>query len=135
MSDQSDPPSDATAKPWTIKAIPLETRNAAISAAEREGQTIGEWLTRAIRSQAQSDHQRDRAPAVVTPASDLKSDLNDIERMVALAAQLATATGAPPPKGVSRAAYGLLRDRLERIKGPGPTRRGGGQTETPSGSD
>ena len=135
MSDQSDPQSDAATKPWTIKAIPWEARNAAISAAEREGQTIGEWLTRAIRVQVQSDRQRDRAPAVIIPETDPKSDLGDIERMIALAAQLATATGAPPPKGVSRVAYGLLRERLEQIKGQGLIRRRSSPTETPSESD
>jgi hypothetical protein len=32
-------------KPWTIKGIAPEERNAAIAAAEREGLAIGEWLT------------------------------------------------------------------------------------------
>lgn len=131
MSDQSD----ATTKPWTIKAIPWEARNAAISAADREKQTIGEWLTRAIMAQVQSDRQRDRAPAVVRPETDPQSDLSNIERMVTLATQLAVATGAPPPKGVSRVAYGLLRDRLQRIKGVGPTRSRSSPTDTPAKSD
>lgn len=131
MSDKSDP----GAKPWTVKGIPAEARNAAIAAAEREGQTIGEWLTRAIRSQVQSDHGRERAPAVVRPEADPQAELGEIERLVLLTTQLASATGAPPPKGVTRLQYGLLRDRLQRIKGPGPTGKRSGPTEPPSGSD
>ena len=44
-------------KPWTIKGIAPEERNAAIAAADRQDMNIGEWLSRAIRAQVQSDHQ------------------------------------------------------------------------------
>ena len=47
-------------KPWTIKGIAPEERNTAIAAADRQGATIGEWLSRAIRTQVQSDHQSER---------------------------------------------------------------------------
>src|SRR3954447_22728020 len=85
---------DATdrVKPWTIKGIPPEERNAAIAAAEREGLTIGEWLTPAIRTQVQADHRSDRLPATLDPpltsASDRQSDLADLERVVELAKTL-----------------------------------------------
>src|SRR5689334_19461829 len=69
--------------------LPPEERNAAIAAAEREGLTIGEWLTRAIRTQVQTDHRSDRLPVALDPpalsASDPQSDLADLERVVALA--------------------------------------------------
>ncbi len=64
MSDQADPPSDDRIKPWTIKGISPEARNAAITAAERARQPIGEWVSRAIRSQVQSDHQESRTPVL-----------------------------------------------------------------------
>lgn len=122
MADQSD-----DVKPWTIKGIPPEVRNAGIAAAGREKMTIGEWLARAIRSQVQSDRQQDRAPVVVGPTVRPTADLADIERLIAATAELAQATGEPPPKGVSRAAYGLLRDKLASIKSPSG---GGGRTRT-----
>src|SRR5256885_2028329 len=82
-------------KPWTVKGIPPEERNAAIAAADREGLTIGEWLTRAIRTQVQTDHRSDRLPvAFDLPASlpsDRQSDLADLERVVELAKTLASA--------------------------------------------
>src|SRR3954452_9118370 len=86
-------------EPWTIKGIPPEERNAAIAAADREGLTIGEWLTRAIRTQVQTDHRSDRLPVTLDPpafsASDRQSDLADLERVVALAKTLASANGEP----------------------------------------
>jgi hypothetical protein len=60
MDEQSDLPADGAAdqsdrvKPWTVKGIPPEVRHAAIAAANREKQPIGEWLARAIRNQLQS---------------------------------------------------------------------------------
>src|ERR687885_2443604 len=87
----------AQVKPWTVKGIPPEERNAAIAAAEREGLTIGEWLTRAIRLQVQADRKSDRVPVVmeeaVRPTADRTSDLADLERMIALAGKIAQANG------------------------------------------
>ena len=141
MSDQADQPSDDRIKPWTIKGISPEARNAAIAAAERGRMPIGEWVSRAIRGQVQSDRQENRAPVPVRPepaaASDPAADLAQLERLVALTTSLAGA-GAPPPKAVSRGAYGLIRQRLAEMRGPtesrsGPTRSPLGQTEPPLG--
>jgi hypothetical protein len=107
-------------KPWTIKGIAPEERNAAIAAAEREGLTIGEWLTRAIRTQVQADHRSDRTPVVTEiPASvkaDRQSDLADLERMIELAQKLATATSEPILAGITRATYALMREHLRDIR-------------------
>jgi hypothetical protein len=107
-------------KPWTIKGIAPEERNAAIAAAEREGLTIGEWLTRAIRTQVQVDHRSDRLPIVTEiPASakgDRQSDLADLERMITLAEKIANANGQPIPSGITKATYALMRDHLRDIR-------------------
>src|SRR3954465_4440714 len=108
------------AKPWTVKGIPPEERNAAIAAAEREGLTIGEWLTRAIRTQVQTDHRSDRLPVALDPpafsASDRQSDLADLERVVALPKPLARGTDPPIPATITRAAYSLMREHLKALK-------------------
>src|SRR3954466_13112420 len=107
-------------KPWTIKGIAPEERNAAIAAAEREGLTIGEWLARAIRTQVQADHRSDRLPVVTEiPASvkaDRQLDLADLEQMIDLAQKIASANGQPIPPGITRATYALMRDHLRDIK-------------------
>lgn len=134
MSDQADQPFDDRIKPWTIKGIGPEARNAAIAAAERARQPIGEWVSRAIRSQVQADRQESRAAVSIrpqaAPAADPAADLAQLERLVALAASL-SAAGAPPPKTVSRGAYGLIRQRLSEMKSP--TKEVSGLTETPPG--
>src|SRR3954447_3701171 len=119
---ETDETSETTdrVKPWTVKAIPPEERNAAIAAAEREGLTIGEWLTRAIRTQVQVDHRADRLPVVTEiPASgkaDRQSALADLERIIDLAQKLATAPREPIPTGITRATYALMREHLRDIR-------------------
>ena len=114
-------------KPWTVKGIPPEERNAAIAAAEREGLTIGEWLTRAIRTQVQADHRSDRLPVAldtpVSSASDRQSDLADLERVVELAKTLASANGEPIPSTITRATYSLMREHLKALKAGRTTAR------------
>jgi hypothetical protein len=107
-------------KPWTIKGIGPEERNAAIAAADREGMTIGEWLTRAIRTQVQADHQADRAPVVieeaVSPKADQQADLAVVERMIAVAERIAAANKMPIPKSITRATHALMREQLSAIR-------------------
>src|SRR5690242_17389053 len=120
---ETDEASETTdrVKPWTVKGIPPEERNAAIAAADREGLTIGEWLTRAIRTQVQTDHRSDRRSVALDPpafsASDCQSDLADLERVVALAKTLAAANGQPIPPTITRATYFLMREHLKALKG------------------
>ena len=132
----ADRPDDV--RPWTVKGIGPELRNAAIAAAAREKQTLGEWIGRAIRAQVQSDRQQDRAPAPVGLAVQPRADLAEVERTIAAVHQLAEAAGEPPPKAVTRSAYALLRTQLAGLRGPtarrpGPTRRAHGQTGTGDG--
>jgi hypothetical protein len=127
--------------PWTIKNIPPDVRAAAIKAAERERQSIGEWMARAIRSQIQSDRQQDRTPAIVLPEAGRpvrpQVDLSEVERAVSLIRDL-SASGAPPPKRVASLAYGLIRGSLIEMRGPTGTAKSktndaDGLTEEPAG--
>ena len=86
-------PSDI--KPWTIRGVPPEERNAAIAAADRSDINIGDWLRRAIRTQIQQDNQASRAPVVVGPA--MSDSQTDVERITDALAKLATA-GVPISK-------------------------------------
>ena len=112
MTDANGPTTSDRVKPWTIKSIAPEERNAAIAAADRAGQTIGEWLTRAIRSQVQADHQADKAPVMieraVIPKVDQSADLVDLERLVGLAERIANANGKPIPPGITRATHAVI---------------------------
>jgi hypothetical protein len=115
-------------KPWTIKGVAPEERNAAIAAADRADQNIGVWLGRAIRLAVQADQSRPPVP-VQTEETDRPADLSDLERMVAMAQQLATASGRPPPRTVSGLAYKVIRQRLEGMTKAPPGRTVGRQSD------
>jgi hypothetical protein len=128
-ADQSPDQSDRI-KPWTIKGIPPEVRNAAIAAAEREGQTIGEWFTRAIPAFIQQARQQQRLPVRVEPdvrpsdpQVDVQADIAALERLVGVVQQLHAVTQEPPPKSVQDQMFTLVRQQLRGISGRGQTRR------------
>ena len=97
-------------KPWSIRGVHPEVRNAALSAARREGLTIGDWLDRAIRSHIKIGRKQGENLSD-TPVRQA-TDLSDAERLVSMIAQL-SAAGAPIPKSVAAKAYALIRDGLK----------------------
>jgi hypothetical protein len=118
-------------KPWTVKGIAPEERNAAIAAADRQDMTIGEWLSRAIRAQVQADQRSDRSPVPLDlqgkAGSDRQSDLSEIERMIALARQIAEVNNSPIPRSIIRTTHAIMREHLSAIQA--------GRTGAVNGSD
>ena len=51
--------------------VTAEARNAAIAAAHREGQTLGEWLDRAIRQSIKAERAGELAPTLETTLAEL----------------------------------------------------------------
>ncbi|KXV02385.1 hypothetical protein [Acetobacter cerevisiae] len=100
-------------KPWSIRGVHPEVRNAALAAAKREGVTIGEWLDRAIRSQVKS--VRKQGENVSDNAVRQAADLSDAERLVSMISRLSEA-GAPVPKSVASKAYNVIRDGLKDVQ-------------------
>ena len=70
-------------KPWTIRNVPPDVRQAAIAAAKRRGLDLGELVSRALLSDIQAERQDVFAPGEVTPEE--------------LRAPAALPTPAPPP--------------------------------------
>lgn len=101
-------------KPWSIRGVHPEVRNAALAAAKRDGVTIGEWLDRAIRSYVKSG--RKPGENVSDNAVRHVADLSDAERLVSMISRLAEA-GAPVPKSVASKAYNVIRDGLKDVQG------------------
>ena len=50
MADEAN--EDADKASWTIKSVPVETRKLAVACASRAGETMAEWLVKAVRNQA-----------------------------------------------------------------------------------
>lgn len=99
-------------KPWTVKGLPPEERNAAIAAAKREGVTIGDWLARAIRHYVQHGN---KPPAPTHEQVTPEQTRAEVRELVSLISELSQA-GAAPPKSVAAQAYGLIRQRLKNVK-------------------
>ena len=57
--------------PWSVRGVTAEARNAAIAAAHREGQTLGEWLDRAIRQSIKAERAGELAPTLETTLAEL----------------------------------------------------------------
>lgn len=100
-------------KPWSVRGVAPEVRNAALAAAKRENVTIGEWLDRAIRSHIKTG--RNPEDYMSDHPVRQSSDLSDAERIVSMITQLSSA-GAPIPKNVASRAYAILRDRLKNAQ-------------------
>jgi len=107
-SDMTDEP-----KPWSIRGVHPEVRNAALAAAKRDGVTIGEWLDRAIRSHIKNVRNPRESPSdnIVQQVTDL----SDAERLISMITQLSEA-GAPIPKSVASKAYSIIRDGLKGVQ-------------------
>jgi hypothetical protein len=123
-------------KPWSIRGVPPEERNAAVEAAKRSDVPVGDWVARAIRTAIQAEVQASRAPVVVgPPASDRETELSDVERIAGQLRDLAAAGALVNPKHVSRVTASLVGFLPKR--GAPRVRRNGhaGQTATGEASD
>lgn len=120
--DQSD-----RIKPWTIKGIPIEIRNAAIAAADRDGLPIGKWFERNIPAIIQQNRRQTSVTVVADQSvipSDPKADLDEIRDVIAIARDLREVIGEPMPEDVRKLGYDLVRGRLRALKRGGQTKRG-----------
>jgi hypothetical protein len=115
MSGDQNEPVD-TVGPWSLKAVPTQTRQAVIRAAQRENLTVGQWLERRVREWTEAG-----SPVTVADPRPTGDDLAVVERVVAAAVALA---GAPAvPVTFRRRANRLLRESLP----PATSRRASGK--------
>jgi hypothetical protein len=92
--------------PWTIKAVPTETRTKVTAAARKEGLTVGQWLERRV-----NEWLEDGGPVHVTsnlpvPVSDKRQALPgppppDIAALTAAAATLKELSALEPQTAVA----------------------------------
>ncbi len=125
-------------KPWTIRGVPPDVRDAAVAAAKRRGLDIGELVSRALLSDIQSERQDVFAPGEDsrkplrgfgdTPAEQAQPLMVPPPALPALdlagLAQLLHALGEIPD-GLRRDAERTLRAVLRQARGLAPVRRRG----------
>jgi hypothetical protein len=75
------PESPTEIKPWTIRGIRPEIRNAAIAAAKRDKLELGEWFNRNIPAIIQHIRRQNRMPAVRPEPASVRPEarLSDYE--------------------------------------------------------
>ena len=90
--------------PWTIKAVPTETRNKVIVAARKEGLTVGQWLERRV-----NEWLEDGSPVQQMNGSPSPTSIDDLCRLAEAAAKLAASR---KDKHLPNNLAGLLSRRL-----------------------
>jgi hypothetical protein len=90
--------------PWTIKAVPTEIRNLAISAARKEGLTVSQWLERRVREWTNEFAQVGKPSAHIGAA--------ELEQFARVCSLLAESAGKPVPRAVTRLMWARVRERL-----------------------
>lgn len=115
-------------KPWTIRNVPPNVRNAALAAAKRRGLDIGELVSRALVSDIQAERQDIFGPGENTPAEEARPialqappPLTPPLDLAGLA-QLLGALGTLPEGGLRRDAERTTRAVLRQARGLPPTR-------------
>ena len=109
-----------------VKGVSVEAWEIAKKAANKQGEPMGTWLSRAARTQANlEDGPRELPPLPVANLGRNSGNpsLLPIEQLGALMqgmAALSAATGTPPAKGVTRRAYALVDDHIRDASGLRP---------------
>lgn len=113
---------EPTTAPITIKAFPIAARERMKACAARRDQTQGEWLARAIDTQANLEARDLVEPALFdprppTPPPGMTLDLTELRLTMEAAAATAAATGVQVPKAIARHVYALLGQELRTARG------------------
>lgn len=104
----------ATPSPWSIKGIDAEARRVAKAAAQREGVTLGVWLTQQIheRGAAGQGQGQGQGPGQGKPAASASAPAQGAGKDIAAAAQAASAA-----RGLEVERLDSLAKQLEAVVG------------------
>ena len=96
--------------PWALKGVSDEIRAAAREAAERTGQTVGEWLSQVIRATEAEERYMEQPSDAAAPEGDETALREQITRLEQRLAELEQKTDA---------AIGDIQQRLNEIQSDG----------------
>lgn len=114
---------------WTIKSVDVEVRKLAVACALKTGETMAQWIARAVRNQAGLETGTSVMPPAAPPASRALAvasraaapmpviDMAGLSSLLATVQALAAASGTPIPRGTTRHALALVRDQLRAARG------------------
>lgn len=109
-------------KPWTLRAVPTQIRDAAIAAARAENMTVSHWVERLIRDRLEGG-------PLTHGSSNGQSDPVPLLEAVY---RIAEASGTKVPQSVANHVYALARLRLREARGLSPRRLSG--PDAPAGA-
>lgn len=130
MANEENPDGDKAS--WTVKSVSVETRKLAVACAAKQGQTMAEWLARAVRNQANLEAgERVMPPAarragvdlVHVPGPALAMDLGELADLMQATQAVAEAAGVPIAKATARHALALVTAQLRAARGLPPKRQ------------
>ena len=109
---------EADRTPWTIKAMPIAVRKRATDAANRQGQTVAEWMARAVNQLADMEDSAPReTPRQVAPPPPPLLDMVELRKLMEAAHATGQAAGVPVPKAIARHAFAVLAGGLRAARG------------------
>lgn len=131
MANEENP--DADKASWTVKSVPVETRKLAVACATKQGETMAEWLGRAVRNQANLEAGERILPPLPRQTASLPVpvlgsagpvDLEVLADLMQAAQAVAAAADVAIPKATARHALALVTAQLRAARGlPPKTRR------------
>jgi len=112
MAEQANLEEDKAS--WTIKSVPVETRKLAVACAANQGQTMAEWLAKAVRTQANLEAGERVLPPAPRPGDALAAwapvpsiiGLGGLADLMQAAREIAEAGRGADPKATARHALG-----------------------------
>lgn len=120
---------DEERAPKTIKAMPVRAWNRALAQAAKSGESMAEWLTRAIDQLADREAgERVLPPPAPQPGPSVRDNPaagmapQDMAELMQAAVAAAQASGVPLPKSVARHAFALVGGQLRAARGLPPVK-------------
>ncbi|WP_148425061.1 hypothetical protein [Komagataeibacter europaeus] len=133
MSDDQKNQNDIAAA-WSVRGVPADIRSAALRHAKKDGVSVGDWVTSAVREKIKADRNRGKDVVIRGPVS-----MSDADRVISMLQGLATA-GVEIPTSLQRSAVSMLTKVTREVSKGQPkseisqTVKGSGQTTTANGS-
>lgn len=131
MSDTAKLEDNEVARaPFQIKSFSIEIRNLALRSSRKQGLTMGEWMERAVQTQARLEDGENIFPPRTETLHDGAAVVRQVDQVFAVASQLrdlmqasaaaAEASGRPMPARAAGRFHAFVDDQIRAVSGLPP---------------